>query len=88
MVIQYPEERFEPEPLDHTMVYWIALDRSMIGARTDSGFVPPDVVERVLDREGIHNLINRDVSRQMLTALAFGRNQALAEKVEPERGGG
>lgn len=67
------------------MGFWIRLDRELAGARSESGFVHPDAIENALTRWGIFRAENRDVAKRMLDAVAGGRNEAMAEKIEPER---
>lgn len=67
------------------MTFWIRLDRELAGARSDNGFIHPDAVESALDRWGIRRPENRDVSKRMLDALAAGRSEAMAMKIEPEK---
>lgn len=67
------------------MFFWVDFDRDLVGARNENGFIAPDQVESALDRRGILDPLNREVAKQMLDAIAAGRNHAMNERIEPER---
>lgn len=67
------------------MAFWIALDRELIGARNENGFLIPSEVEAALDRWGIEDPENRDTAKLMLEQIAGGRNRAAMEEFEKGR---
>lgn len=71
----------EPAPFLPGMVFWRELDRSLIGARSENGFLIPSEVDAKLDRLGIKDQDNRDTAILMLEMCAIGRNQAANEKI-------
>ncbi len=66
------------------MPFWIELDRSLAGARSDTGFSNPMAVDALLDRWEMKTEINRDTARRMLDNIASGRVKAMGEKIDPE----
>lgn len=67
------------------MGYWLRLDYELAGARAENGMIHPDALESGLSRRGIFKLENREAARLMLGYIARGRNEAMAEKIEPEK---
>lgn len=67
------------------MAFWIALDRELIGARNENGYVVPSEAEAAFDRWGIHDLDNRETAKLMLDAIASGRNRAAMETLTRDR---
>lgn len=67
------------------MVFWIQLDLELTGDRGETGFPSRRAVEDLLTDKRIHIPENRDAARRMLFAIASGRNEGMAEKIEPEK---
>lgn len=66
------------------MVFWRELDRELIGARNENGFIVPSELYAALDRWGIKDEENRHTARLMMDMCAIGRNQATNEKLGKE----
>ncbi len=67
------------------MIFWIQLDLELTGDRGETGFPPRLAVKELLTDRRIFTPENRDAARRMLFAIAGGRNEAMAEKIDPEK---
>ncbi len=76
------EQRDAPVEFLADMVFWLHLDRELVGARNENGFVIPSEIYQALDRWGIEDEENRDTAKLMLDCIATGRNSATMEKIE------
>lgn len=64
------------------MTFWVHLDRELVGARNENGFLIPSEVFDALDRWGIMDEDNRNTAKTMLDSMATGRNIAAMEEMK------